>query len=151
MIKKVIALIFVSFFVMSGLTVLTENNQNYNISENNQINSFTISSSQSNYFNYSISQSITYSSSISSGGQTFISYNYSLYYINGSNIMQLNFINDKTSIFLTESSQPRQLEIYNNFMIIIIYNLLLLITNIFFQLMQMDLFIIVKFHLILLL
>ena len=118
MIKKVIALIFVSFFVMSGLTVLTENNQNYNISENNQINSFTISSSQSNYFNYSISQSITYSSSISSGGQTFISYNYSLYYINGSNIMQLNFINDKTSIFLTESSQPRQLEIYNNFMII---------------------------------
>ena len=41
--KKVIALVFVSFFVMSGITVLTENNQNYNISTNN-INSFTSSS-----------------------------------------------------------------------------------------------------------
>ena len=39
MIKKIIALIFVSFFVMSGITVLTENNQNYQIS-NNQINNF---------------------------------------------------------------------------------------------------------------
>ena len=43
MIKKVIALIFVSFFVMSGLTVLTENNQNYNIFENNNlINNFIV-------------------------------------------------------------------------------------------------------------
>ena len=39
MIKKIIALVFVSFFVMSGLTILTENNQNYQIS-NNQINNF---------------------------------------------------------------------------------------------------------------
>lgn len=43
MIKKVIALVFVSFFVMSGLTVLNENNQNYNIFDN-YINNFVVQS-----------------------------------------------------------------------------------------------------------
>ena len=116
MIKKVIALIFVSFFVMSGLTVLNENNQNYNISENNSVNSFT--SSSNNYYNFSFNQTITYSSGISSGGQTFVSYNDSLYYINNSYIMQFNILNQKISIFLNLSSNPKQLEIYNNYLII---------------------------------
>ena len=57
MIKKVIALVFVSFFVISGLTVLTENNQNYNVIQNNQVNSFT--SSSFSPYDFSINKSIT--------------------------------------------------------------------------------------------
>ena len=116
MIKKIIALVFVSFFVMSGLMALTENNQNYNISENNQINSFT--SSSFNPYNFNIVQSITYTSGISSAGQSFGCYNNSLYYIYGDSITQFNFKNKSISTFLTFTSQPRQIEIYNNFMII---------------------------------
>ena len=115
MIKKVIALVFVSFFVMSGLTVLTENNLNYNISENN-INSFTLISN--NTFNFSINKTIVYSKGISSGGQTFGCYNNSLYYINGSAIYQFNVSNQKTTNFRDLSTQAYQLEIYNNYMII---------------------------------
>ena len=115
MIKKVIALVFVSFFVMSGLTVLNENNQNYNIFENN-INSFT--SSSFSPLTYSINQSITFSKSISSSNQIFGCYNNVLYYINTTNIMSFNLSNQKISIFLTLINQPYQLEIYNNYMII---------------------------------
>ena len=115
MIKKIIALIFVSFFIMSGLTVLTENNQNYNISENN-INSFTLTSN--NTFNFSINKTIVYSKGISSGGQTFGCYDNSLYYINGSAIYQFNVLNQKTTNFQVLSTQAYQLEIYNNYMII---------------------------------
>ena len=46
MIKKVIALVLLSFFVMTGLSVLNQGNQNYNISEN-YINSFVVPSSKS--------------------------------------------------------------------------------------------------------
>ena len=115
MIKKLIALVFVSFFVMSGLTVLTENNQNYNIYENN-INSFTLTSN--NTFNFSINKTIVYSKGISSGGQTFGCYDNSLYYINGSAIYQFNVLNQKTTNFQDLSTQAYQLEIYNNYMII---------------------------------
>ena len=41
MIKKVIALVFVSFFVMSGLTVLSEPQNNVNVNQNNLINPMT--------------------------------------------------------------------------------------------------------------
>ena len=116
MIKKIIALVFVSFFVMLGLTVLNENNQNYNISENNQVNSFT--SSSFSPYDFSINKSISYTSGISSGEQTFGCYDNSLYYIYGDSITQFNFKTDKISVFLSLTSQPRQLEIYNNFMII---------------------------------
>ena len=117
MIKKVIALIFVSFFVMSGLTVLTENNQNYNIGENN-INSF-VDSSAFNPISFSLNQSITYSNSaINGNSQTFVCYNNILYYINGQSIYEFNTITDKISAFLGLSIQPYQLEIYNNYLII---------------------------------
>ena len=115
MIKKVIALVFVSFFVMSGLTILTENNQNYNISSNN-VNSFT--SSSFNPYRFSINKSITYTSGISSGGQTFGCYDNSLYYIYGDSITKFDFKNNNISTFISLTSQPKQLEIYNNFMII---------------------------------
>ena len=117
MIKKLIALVFVSFFVMSGLTILTENNQNYNIAENNQINSFVDSSSFSP-INYIINESITYSSGISSGGQTFVCYDNALYYIYGDKIIQFNVSSKSITTFLTLSSNPAQLEIYNNYMFI---------------------------------
>lgn len=116
MIKKVIALVFVSFFVMSGLTVLNQGNQNYNISENNQVNSFT--SSSFSPYNFIINKSITYSSGISGASQTFGCYDNNLYYINGEAIDQLNFKSDLISTFFSFSSQPYQIEIYNNFMII---------------------------------
>ena len=115
MIKKVIALVFVSFFVMSGLTVLNENNQNYNISINN-INSFT--SSSFSPYDFSINKSISYTSGISSGGQTFGCYDNSLYYIYGDSITQFNFKTNKISTFFSFTSQPKQIEIYNNYMII---------------------------------
>ena len=115
MIKKVIALVFVSFFVMSGLTVLNENNQNYNIFENN-INSFT--SSSFSPYDFSINKSISYTSGISSGGQTFGCYDNSLYYIYGDSITQFNFKTDKVNTFLSFTSQPRQVEIYNNYLVI---------------------------------
>jgi hypothetical protein len=116
MIKKVIALIFVSFFVMSGLTVLTENNQNYNVIQNNQVNSFT--SSSFSPYNFIINKSISYTSGISNGGQTFGCYDSSLYYIYGDSITQFNFKTNKISTFFSFTSQPRQIEIYNNYMII---------------------------------
>ena len=122
MIKKVIALVFVSFFVMSGLTVLNENNQNYNIAGNN-INTFVDSSSFSP-INYTLNDSITYSSAgtlgydISASAQSFICYDNSLYFINGNSIMQLNVISNTLKTFISTSSQSRQLEIYNNYMII---------------------------------
>ena len=116
MIKKVIALVFVSFFVMSGLTVLTENNQNYNISINN-INNFIDSSSFSPY-DFSLNESITYSTLISSSGQTFVCYNNSLYYIKGNGIMKFNTISNKITTFLSLSIAPLQLEIYDNYLII---------------------------------
>jgi hypothetical protein len=100
---------------MSGLTILTENNQNYNISTNN-INSFT--SSSFSPYDFIINKSITYSSGISSAGQTFGCYDNSLYYIYGDSITQFNFQSDKINVFISLTSQPRQLEIYNNFMII---------------------------------
>ena len=115
MIKKVIALVFVSFFVMSGLMVLTENNQNYNISINN-VNSFT--SSSFSPYDFSINKSIGYTSNISNSGQTFGCYDNSLYYISGDSITQFNFKNDKISTFLSFTSQPYQIEIYNNYMIV---------------------------------
>jgi hypothetical protein len=115
MIKKVIALVFVSFFVMSGLTVLNENNQNYNISINN-INSFT--SSSFSPYDFSINKSISYTSGISSSGQTFGCYDNSLYYIYGDSITQFNFKTNKISTFFSFTSQPKQIEIYNNYMII---------------------------------
>ena len=115
MIKKVIALVFVSFFVMSGLTILTENNQNYNISTNN-INSFT--SSSFSPYDFSINKSISYTSGISSAEQTFGCYDSSLYYIYDKSITQLNFQSDKINVFLSFTSQPTQIEIYNNYMII---------------------------------
>ena len=117
MIKKVIALVFVSFFVMSGLTVLNENNQNYNISENNHINNFVDSSSFSP-INYSLNVSITYSSGISSSNQIFGCFNNNLYYIDSDNIIDFNVISQKSLTFLTMTNQPYQLEIYNNYMII---------------------------------
>ena len=116
MIKKVIALIFVSFFVMSGLSVLNQGNQNYNISENNQVNSFT--SSSFSPYDFSINKSISYTSGISNSGQTFGCYDSSLYYIYGDSITQFNFKTDKISTFFSFTSQPRQIEIYNNYMII---------------------------------
>ena len=115
MLRKIIAIVFVSFFIMSGLTVLTENNQNYNIVGNN-INSFT--SSSFNPYDFSINKSISYSSGLSSSGQVFGCYDNSLYYIYGSTISQFNFKTDKVNTFLSFSSQPRQIEIYNNYMII---------------------------------
>jgi hypothetical protein len=116
MIKKVIALIFVSFFVMSGLSVLNQGNQNYNVMGNN-INSFVDSSSFSPY-DFSIDKSINYTNSISSAGQTFGCYDNSLYYIYSKSIIQLNFQSDKINVFLSFTSQPTQIEIYNNYMII---------------------------------
>ena len=115
MIKKIIALVFVSFFVMSGLTVLNQNNQNYNISTNN-INSFT--SSSFSPYDFIINQSISYSSGLSSSEQTFGCYDNSLYYIYGESITQFNFKSNKISTFLSFTSQPQQIEIYNNYMII---------------------------------
>ena len=115
MIKKVIALVFVSFFVMSGLTVLNQNNQNYNISTNN-INSFT--SSSFSPYDFIINQSISYSSGLSSSEQTFGCYDNSLYYIYGESITQFNLKSNKISTFLSFTSQPQQIEIYNNYMII---------------------------------
>ena len=124
MIKKVIALVFVSFFVMSGLTVLTENNQNYNISINN-VNSFT--STPTNNYNYSVKQSITFTSGIS--GQSLGCYNNVLYYIYNDSISQFSFESDKISTFLSLSSIPNHLEIYDNFMIIGYGNTLFQIYN----------------------
>ena len=116
MIKKIIALIFVSFFVMSGLTVLNQSNQNYNISSNNQINSFT--SNSFSPYDFFINKSISYSSGTLIGTQIFGCYNNSLYYIYGDSIQQFNFKSNKIFTFLSFTSQPRQIEIYNNFMII---------------------------------
>ena len=115
MIKKIIALIFVSFFVMSGLTVLNENNQNYNISSNN-INSFVDSSSFSP-LNYTFTRTISFSTG-QSAEQIFGCYNKNFFYIYDDYIMDFNAINDSVSTFLSLSSQPNQIEIYNNFMII---------------------------------
>ena len=118
MIKKVIALVFVSFFVMLGLTVLTENNHNYNIAENN-INSFiTDSSSGFNHYNFLINTTINYTSGINSAGQTFGCYNNSLYYIYNDNIYNFSIINQKTNLIIQSSIQPNELEIYNNLMFI---------------------------------
>ena len=122
MIKKVIALIFVSFFVMSGLTVLTENNQNYNISGNN-INSFTSSYNNTfNYYRFLINTTIDYTTNINSAGQTFGCYDNSLYFINGTNIYNYSIVDKKTNLFIDTASftsaTPEELEIYNNYMYI---------------------------------
>ena len=118
MIRKIIAIVLVSFFIMTGFVVLNQGNNNYNIAENN-INNFTLSSF--NPYNYSLKTSISYSnqsSGITANGQVFGCYNNYLYYIYTDSIMQLNILTNKGSVFLGESTQPRQLEIYNNFMII---------------------------------
>ena len=124
MIKKVIALVFVSFFVMSGLTVLSENNQNYNISINN-VNSFT--STPTNNYNYTIKEGITFTAI--GDGQSFGCYNNVLYYIYGDSICQFSFESVKNSVFLSLSSEPNHLEIYDNFMIIGYGNTLFQIYN----------------------
>ena len=116
MIKKIIALIFVSFFVMSGLAVFNQGNQNYNIVQNNQINSF--SSSSFKPYDFILNKSITYSKNIQVSGQTFGCYNNSLYYINSDSISKLNVNTNNITTFLTFSNQPYSLEIYNNYMII---------------------------------
>lgn len=116
MLRKIIAIVLVSFFIMTGLAVLNQGNNNYNIAENN-INSFVDSSSFSPY-DFSLEQSITYTSNLASAEQTFGCYDNSLYYIYGDSITQFNFQSDKINVFISLTSQPRQLEIYNNFMII---------------------------------
>ena len=122
MLRKIIAIVLVSFFIMTGLAVLNQGNNNYNIAENN-INSFVDSSSFSP-INYTLNDSITYSSAgtlgydISASAQSFICYDNSLYFINGNSIMQLNVISNTLKTFISTSSQSRQLEIYNNYMII---------------------------------
>ena len=116
MLRKIITIVLVSFFIMTGLAVLNQGNQNYNISGNNIINNFTIDSTK--ILNFSLNDSITYSEGISSAGQTFGCFNQSLYYINGDSIYDLNVKDNKISSFLSLSSQPRQIEIYDNYMII---------------------------------
>lgn len=116
MLRKIIAIVLVSFFIMTGLSVLNQANQNYNVMGNN-INSFVDSSSFSPY-DFSINESITYTNSISSAEQTFGCYDSSLYYIYDKSITQLNFQSDKINVFLSFTSQPTQIEIYNNYMII---------------------------------
>ena len=103
MLRKIIAIVLVSFFVMTGLSVLNQGNQNYNIAGNN-INSFTLTSN--NTFNFSINKTIVYSKGISSGGQTFGCYDNSLYYINGSAIYQFNVLNQKTTKAILTTIKP---------------------------------------------
>ena len=118
MLRKIIAIVLVSFFVMTGLSVLNQGNQNYNIAGNN-INSFiTDSSSGFNHYNFLINTTINYTSGINSAGQTFGCYNNSLYYIYNDNIYNFSIINQKTNLIIQSSIQPNELEIYNNLMFI---------------------------------
>jgi hypothetical protein len=116
MLRKIITIVLVSFFIMTGLAVLNQGNQNYNVIGNN-INTFVDSSSFSP-INYSLNVSITYSSGISSSNQIFGCFNNNLYYVDSDNILDFNVISQKSSTFLTMTNQPYQLEIYNNYMII---------------------------------
>ena len=130
MIKKIIALIFVSFFVMSGITVLTENNQNYNIAENNNlINNFVVPSSKSivnlsyvSDFNlsnlYSGLNSLT-SLNYGYGGanQYSASYKSNLYYLGYYNsnyyVYDYSLISNSISQFIKLNFTPQNLGIYS--------------------------------------
>lgn len=96
MLRKIIAIVLVSFFIMTGLSVLNQGNQNYNIFENsNQIKTDTISSNniiiknpnKIYHIQYMPKRVIngTYTHALFS--QLFISYNGNIYYANGSNIV----------------------------------------------------------------
>ena len=115
MLRKIIAIVLVSFFIMTGLAVLNQGNQNYNIGGNN-INSFT--SSSFSPLQFIVNKSINYTSDISSGGQTFVCFNNSLYYIYEDSIMKFSYSINKISIFLSFSISPCDLEIYNNYLIV---------------------------------
>ena len=123
MIKKVIALVLVSFFIMSGLAILNQGNQNYNIAGNNYINSFTSSYNNTfNYYRFLINTTIDYTININSAGQTFGCYDNSLYFINGTNVYNYSIADKKTNLFINTASftsaKPEELEIYNNYMYI---------------------------------
>ena len=94
MIKKVIVLVFVSFFVMSGLIVLNENNQNYNISNNNvKLDTLSTNNIISEnpikiyHIQYMPKRVINGAYTHALFSQLFISYNGNIYYANGSNIV----------------------------------------------------------------
>ena len=130
MIKKVIALIFVSFFIVSGLTVLTENNQNYNIFENNNlINNFIVPSSKSivnlsyvSDFNlsnlYSGLNSLTSTGYGYSGANQYsASYKSNLYYLGYYNsnyyVYDYSLISNSISQFIKLNFTPQNLGIYS--------------------------------------
>ena len=77
MIKKVIALVFVSFFVMTGLSVLNQGNQNYNI--DNNVNNFSATSSNK-YFSLNLYKEFN----ISGSHSNIVNYENGIFYLSGS-------------------------------------------------------------------
>ena len=119
MIKKVIVLVFVSFFVMSGLTILTENNHNYNIS-NNYFNNFVVPSSKS-IVNLSYISDFNLSNVLINNGES-ASYNSNLYYLGEYNsnyyVYKYSVNSNSISQFVKLPFVPINLGIYSSCMYI---------------------------------
>ena len=115
MLRKIIAIVLVRFFIMTGLAGLNQGNQNYNILHNNQIKTDTLASNNIIVRNpakiyhilYMPKRTINSSYTDSLFSQTFISYNGNIYYANGSSIVnQFNnsLLNFPSSMIITALS-----------------------------------------------